>query len=91
MAWQKGPDSFHKLLVWFVDGNERTFYSLDWKHKFSKTRDERIGMERLHKMIARWGSRASVVEIYVNIYGTKSGRKVARFENGMQVAIKNQY
>lgn len=91
MAWKNGPDSFHKLIVWFVDGNVRTLYSLDWRHSSSKIRDEKIGFERFYKKIAEWGARAGVVEIYVNIYGTKGGRKVARFENGMQVALKNQY
>lgn len=90
MPWKCGPDSFRKLIVWFVDGNIRTLYSLDWRHEFSKTRDERIGLERLYDEIAEWGSRAKVVEIYENIYGTKAGKKLERFEYGMKVEIKNK-
>jgi hypothetical protein len=89
MAFKMGPDSFHKLIVWFVDGNTRTRYSIDWRHRFSKTRDPKIGFERFYKRIRIWGERAQVVEIYENIYGTKNGRKVERFENGIKVELKN--
>ncbi|MBI3519520.1 MAG: hypothetical protein HY062_09220 [Bacteroidetes bacterium] len=88
MAWKLGQDSFHKLIVWFVDGNKRTRYSIDWTHKYSRTRNQELGMKRLYKEVEKWGTRAQVVEIYENIYGTQNGPKVARFEFGMQVELK---
>ena len=36
-GWKLGQDSFTKMIVWFKDGNVRTMYSIDWKHKLSKT------------------------------------------------------
>ena len=88
-TYKLGKDSFHKLIVWFVDGNARTRYSIDWKHRFSKTRDPQIGLNRFYKRIAVWGSQAQVVEIYVNNYGSKTGKKIERYEGGMKVEIKN--
>ncbi len=84
MNWKLGRDSFHKLIVWFADGNTRTRYSIDWKHKYSKTRDPQIGLNRLYKMIAEWGAKAKTVEIYKNEYGTKSGEVIERYFNGIK-------
>ena len=47
MAWKLGQDSFSKCISYFADGNTRTFYSLDWTHKFSKNRDRHLGLNRL--------------------------------------------
>lgn len=88
-TFKLGKDSYHKLIVWFVDGNTRTRYSIDWRHRYSKTRDPQTGLNRFYKRIAVWGSRAQVVEIYVNNYGSNTGRKVERYEGGMKVELKN--
>ena len=51
--WKLKRDSLSKLLLYFKDGNVRTFYSLDWRHSFSKERDRELGLERLKKLAER--------------------------------------
>lgn len=84
--WKLGQDSYHKLVVWFADGNVRTLYSIDWRSKFSPQRDMQLGLNRLHKRITEWGSKALVVEIYENGHGN-SGRAIERFELGTKTEI----
>ena len=46
-GWKLKRDSLSKLLIYFKDGNVRTLWSLDWKHKYSKFIDRNIGLARL--------------------------------------------
>ena len=85
--WKLGQDSYHKLVVWFADGNVRTLYSIDWRSKFSASRDMNLGLARLHKRIAEWGAKALVAEIYQNNYGSKTGQAVERYESGIKTEI----
>lgn len=64
MAWKLGQDSFSKLSVYFTDGNKRFWYSIDWRSKYSKTRDRNLGLSRFEKKIAEWGNRAETVMIW---------------------------
>ena len=80
-GWKLIRDSFSKLIVWFKDGNIRTFYSIDWKHRYSKQRDRNIGMQRLHKMVTGWGNKAEGAEIY----DKATGKLIAKFYEGTEV------
>ena len=80
-GWKLVRDSFTKLIVWFKDGNIRTFYSMDWKHKHSKFRDRTIGITRLKKLVCRWGNKASTAELY----DTTTGQQIARFFEGVEI------
>lgn len=84
MAWKLGRDSFHKMIVWFVDGKIITRYSIDWRHSLSKQRDPQIGFNRYYEKIHKWGERAATIEIYVNIYGTKNGALVEKYSKGIK-------
>lgn len=76
--WKLGQDSLSKMIVWFQDGNVRTMYSLDWRHKRSKTRDKAIGLERFNKLIKTYGASA----INVEIYDKATGQRIAKFHKG---------
>lgn len=80
MVWKLGKDSFTKCLVWFADGNSRTFYSLDWVHPYSKYRDRELGLKRLRALIAKYGNRANVAIIY----HVESGEEIERYEQGLK-------
>lgn len=79
-VWKLGQDSFTKCLVWFADGNSRTFYSLDWTHRLSKNRDREIGLKRLRALIGKWGDKANIAIIY----NTDNGEEVERYERGVK-------
>lgn len=57
-GWKLKRDSINVMVVWFTDGNKRTMYSLDWKHKFSPHKDETIGWLRFYNLKKRYGIRA---------------------------------
>jgi len=80
MAWKLGQDSFSKCISYFADGNTRTFYSLDWTHKFSKNRDRHLGLNRLRKLINTWGGKANMVIIY----DKNTGEELERYEQGIK-------
>ena len=63
-GWKLKTDSSTKMIVWFKDGNVRTFYSLDWKHRLSKQKDREMGLARFRKKIQQYGSLADGIEIY---------------------------
>ncbi len=73
-GWKMGRDSFSKMICWFKDGNIRTMFSLDWRHRYSRRRDRQIGLDRFHKKITEYGARAGVVEIYDKQTQEKIGR-----------------
>ena len=83
MTWKLRQDSFHKLIVWFSDGNVRTRYSIDWKHKYAKERHPQIGLNRYYKKIREWGDRAETVEIYINEIGGK-GKLIEKYHKGIK-------
>ena len=62
--WALKVDSYSKMIVWFLDGNIRTFYSLDWKSSHSPTRDRRVGIERLRRKITDYMPSASKIKVY---------------------------
>lgn len=85
-GWKLGVDSETKLIVWFKDGNVRTMYSLDWKHKFSKVKDRNLGITRLRTLIKKYGPLAGTAEIY----DKATGQRIARFYQGLEQNINEQ-
>lgn len=79
-GWKLGQDSFTKMIVWFKDGNVRTMYSIDWRHKLSKTRDRATGLARFHKKIKEYGALAGTIEIY----DKTTGERIVRFYEGVE-------
>lgn len=63
-GWKIKRDSLSKLLIYFKDGNVRTLWSLDWKHRYSKTIDRELGLKRLRRKVVEYGKRADVAIIY---------------------------
>lgn len=82
-GWKLIRDSFSKLIVWFKDGNVRTFYSIDWKHKHAKYRDRNIGLARLRKKVSEWGNKADTAELY----DTSTGERIAKFYEGTEIEL----
>lgn len=80
-GWKLKRDSFSKLLIWFKDGNRHTFYSIDWKHRYSKQRDRNIGMQRLRKLVADWASKSDGAAIY----DTTTGKLIVKFYEGKEL------
>ena len=83
-GWKLGRDSFSKMIIWFADGNVRTMFSIDWRHRFSQNRDREIGLRRYRKMIKEYGSRAA----YIEIYDKESGKLLYRYREGSTVDLK---
>lgn len=84
-GWKLGQDSYSKMIVWFKDGNIRTMYSIDWKHKLSRTRDRDIGLKRFRKKIQEYGALAGTIEIY----DVASKRRIAKYYEGIQKEFPN--
>lgn len=85
-GWKLGQDSFTKMIVWFKDGNVRTMYSIDWKHKLSRTRNRETGLERFHKKIKQYGPLAGTIEIY----DKATGQRIARYYEGIQKELPSE-
>lgn len=85
-GWKLNKHSFSKMIVWFKDGNVRTFYSLDWKSKYSHFRDPGIGLGRFKNLITKYGIKAGTIEIY----DLESRKIVAKFYEGLEVGIENE-
>ncbi len=82
-GWKLGKDSATKMIVWFKDGNVRTMYSIDWKHKYSKQKDRQLGLQRFHKKIKEYGVLAGTIDIY----DKESGNLLARFFEGNEKSL----
>ena len=80
-GWKLKRDSLSKLLIYFKDGNVRTLWSLDWKHKYSKLLDRNLGLFRLRKKVTEYGSQADVAIIY----DKKTGNEVEKYFEGNKV------
>lgn len=83
-GWRLKTDSLYKLIIWFKDKNIRTFYSYDWRHRYSKTRDSGMGLSRFKKLIIQYGSKAGMA----HIYETKTGKLIARYFEGDPIATE---
>ncbi len=82
-GWKLGQDSKTKMIVWFKDGNVRTMYSIDWRHKLSKTKSRETGLTRFRKKIKEYGPLAGTIEIY----DKATGQRIAKFYEGNEMNI----
>ncbi len=75
-------NSSTKCIVWFYDGNIRTFYSFDKKHKNSKP-DKALGIRRLTNMINKsFKGKYETAIIYDN---RPDGAELAKYKHGVRV------
>jgi hypothetical protein len=75
-------EALTKCIVWFYDGNSRTFYSFDKTHKKAKP-NEALGIRRLEKMLMEtFKGRWETAIIYEN---KTNGTEVARYKRGVRV------
>lgn len=80
MPWELGTHSFSKCCMWFEDESIRTFFSYDWKHSLSKTRDVDLGLKRLRNLINRYGTKARAAIIY----DMADGREIEHYVRGVK-------
>jgi hypothetical protein len=83
-GWKLGRDSYSKLVVYFKDGNVRTLWSLDWRHRYSKFRDRQTGIARLQKKIKDYGAKADVAIIY----DKATGNPIAKYFEGEEKRVQ---
>ena len=62
--WKLKADSLSKLVIYFNDGNRRTFYSRDWRHSSSPDRDSLLGLNRLITLAGRYRHSTKAAAIY---------------------------
>ncbi|WP_456459231.1 hypothetical protein [Reichenbachiella sp.] len=71
-----------KCIVWFYDGNSRTFYSRDRSHKKAKP-NMALGIQRLEKMLLEtFSGKWETAIIYEN---QENGRELAKYKRGVRV------
>lgn len=81
-GWKLGRDSYTKMITWYADGNIRTWYSLDWRHRYSPARDRQLGMLRHYRRLRQWGRRCTTAVIY----DTATGLPLAKYREGEPVS-----
>ena len=70
-----------KCIVWFYDGNIRTFYSRDKPYKKAQA-SQTLGIRRLEKMLYEtFKGQWETAIIYQN---KPKGRKIARYKQGVR-------
>lgn len=69
-----------KAIVWFKDGNIRTFYSNDKSYSRGIVKMQ-IGVNRLIKMILKWKDKIETAIIYNNI----NGSEITKFKDGKKI------
>lgn len=75
-------EALSKCVIYFHDGNSRTFYSFDKKHKRSKP-NQALGIRRLEKMLLQhFNGTWETAIIYEN---KEKGRELAKFKNGIRM------
>ena len=74
--------SLTKCVIWFYDGNVRTFYSFDKSHQKSKP-NKALGIRRLTKMINQnFKGKYETAIIYDNL---PKGTEIAKYKHGVRV------
>ena len=75
-------EALSKCIVWFYDGNVRTFYSLDKNHRKAK-QNQALGIQRLEKMLLEtFKGKWETAIIYEN---KENGVELAKFKRGQRV------
>ena len=82
-GWKLQRDSLSKLIVSFYDGNKRTFYSLDWRHKYSRVRSREQGIVRLRALVKKYGRKAGIADLY----DLHTGEHLFKFFEGDEVEV----
>ena len=70
-GWKLGRDSQSVLRIKFMDGNKRSFYSRDWKHKSADFSSRELGLTRLRALIKQFGEKGMAAAIFDLISGNK--------------------
>ncbi|MGB5930762.1 MAG: hypothetical protein WBH03_21445 [Cyclobacteriaceae bacterium] len=79
---QMQRNALTKCIVWFYDGNSRTFYSFDKTHKKANP-NQALGIRRLEKMLMEtFKGQWETAIIYEN---RTNGTEVARFKRGTRI------
>ncbi len=87
-GWRINRDSFSVMVVWFKDGNTRTFYSIDWKSRNSASKNKETGINRFKKKIIEYGSKANGILIAENDSPVAAKRTpIAFYYEGVQCEI----
>ncbi|WP_029209645.1 hypothetical protein [Aquimarina agarilytica] len=74
--------SLTKCIIWFYDGNIRTFYSFDKSHAKAKP-NKALGIRRLTKMINQtFKGKYETAIIYGNL---GNGVEIAKYKHGVRV------
>jgi len=74
--------SLTKCIIWFYDGNARTFYSFDKSHTKAKP-NKALGIRRLTKMINQhFKGKYETAIIYENL---GNGVEIAKYKHGVRV------
>ena len=82
LSERERKEALSKCIVWFYDGNVRTFYSRDKNHKKAEP-NQALGIRRLERMLmetfkAQWETAI--------IYENKSrGKLIAKFKRGVRI------
>ena len=78
----KPQNSLTKCIVWFYDGNIRTFYSFDKSHAKAKP-NKALGIRRLTKnIIMAYRGKYETAIIYDNVH---KGTELAKYKHGVRV------
>ena len=75
-------EASYKAIVYFKDGNKRTFYSWDFPHKGSKERKPHLGFARLEKMLLNKFKDTYEAAL---IYSRQNNAEQARYRDGIKI------
>ncbi len=78
-TFQFNQDSNYKALVYFMDGNKRTFNSRDLNNKMELNPE--IGLERLRKMITNFGASVKLAIVYDKY----QNKEIERFPKNIEI------
>lgn len=82
MSFKIGKDSLSKCVIYFKDGNARTFLSRDWTHKDAKQLNENLGIRRLERMLTVTFKGTYDTAI---IYSRTTGNEIAKYKDGVKL------
>jgi hypothetical protein len=75
-------DSLSKCIIYFKDGNKRTFKSRDKSHNNAKHQNEDLGIRRLQRMIEVTFKGQYDTAI---IYSLTSGEELIKYKDGVKI------
>jgi glycosyltransferase involved in cell wall biosynthesis len=85
-GWRMERDSLSKAMVYFLDGNQRTFYSFDWRNQFAR-RYKAHGLSGLHKRIVQ---RYTFVSQTILIVDVLTDKIIEKYFKGIRVPLDIQ-